>query len=688
MSAIPPEREGPVSGSRPPVLAGSGRRSIAALLGVAAVVGALRAVVRTGEEGGRTLGFLSAPMTALAAAGEHLSRFGSSRGALLAGVLLGAAGLALWAAGRRIHRLPAWGPSLFLLAAALLLFPGTPAVSAAFGLAAGVALAGLAGEKTEEPGPSALWLLLPVTAGFVLRSYALGLIPAGFSSHAVYHHVKLVLPFFDRFAGAVAEGGARAVPGFLLGTLADPTFPLYVGASAAGYPLFGIGLTAARATSAFLGTVTIVVAYLAGTALASRRLGLTFAFLLALSPWHVTISRYPDTEHILSPLHFLLVVWLLASAYRRGRWRDYLALAGTLALGWYVYSVNHAVPLLVALFGLYKLVTTPSLLRRDGWKMAAAAAVFAAVGFAPLRAFVESGRLAPNFRTGYDAHRIDLSDASRLRTMLAGAGTQLFREVGDPWFGKPGGGLGQLEAALFVPAAVLALAGLRSRRTRDAAVLVLLALPVSLLPGVLSPEVTFRRFFLTATVILLMGSCVLVRWAKEARAAGLGRRALTALVLGAVTLQLAAGVGTYFREVRVENEESCRFAGETAKIARDTAGSEFLLVVVPEPAEEFADYLRFAARDALRRDGGDGSRLWEVASCASLFSRLEGLPQIGGKTRILVDDHLLREPARWCDGRDPEGEISRRFPGREKTAVTSPRGDVVLGSWRLEPGAP
>jgi hypothetical protein len=165
-----------------------------------------------------------------------------------------------------------------------------------------------------------------------------------------------------------------------------------------------------------------------------------------------------------------------------------------------VYSPNQAGLLVLALFALYKVASRPSILRRDTWRPAVALAVLLFLSSSPIRSFVQNGRVYPNFRTGYDGERPTF-EAERVRTMTAMAGRQLFVSADDPWFSKPGGGLAFPEAALFLPGALLALGGLFLKRRRDLAVVILLGLPISVIPGVLAPDPSFRRFFLTATVI-------------------------------------------------------------------------------------------------------------------------------------------------------------------------------------------
>ena len=405
-------------------------------------------------------------------------------------------------------------------------------------------------------------------------------------------------------------GGILAMPGLLLQTIRYEYFAENSLVSTIGYIALGINFTAARLVSAVLGTLTIYVAYRAGKALSGARLGLIFSFLLAIEPWHVQISRYGDSEHVLSPLQFLLALWLLAEALDGGRLFHYVCAALALGLGWVVYSPNQAGLLVLALFALYKVASRPSILRRDTWRPAVAFAVLLFLSSTPIRSFVQNGRVYPNFRTGYDGERPVLG-AERVRTMTAMAAGQLFVSADDPWFGKPGGGLGFVEEALFLPGVLLALGGLFLKRRRDLAVLVVLGLPISLVPGILAPDPSFRRFFLTATIILLMAAAVLDEGAGAARGAGITPRVLGGIAALAGLLCAALNAYAYFRVVHVDTEESCRFPFVMTNLARPLLGKEFVFVVVPDPGEETSPVLQVRRARRARtaeREGAGGRR--------------------------------------------------------------------------------
>ena len=85
--------------------------------------------------------------------------------------------------------------------------------------------------------------------------------------------------------------------------------------------LFGTGEVGLRSLSALLGTATVPVAYLAGVALASRRVGLVLAALVALSPfmvWYSQEARAYALLVLLTALSFLCLVRALGDP--RVRW--------------------------------------------------------------------------------------------------------------------------------------------------------------------------------------------------------------------------------------------------------------------------------------------------------------------------------------------------------------------------------
>lgn len=117
------------------------------------------------------------------------------------------------------------------------------------------------------------------------------------------------------------------------------------------------GLTefAVRLPIALTGIASIALIYmLVREVTRNTVLALLASFVLATSPWHITITRWAVPPSLV-PFCLLLFLWLLAVAYNRQRSKAYLLIAAGLAAGLLTYSYPSAeilAPLLVASAGL------------------------------------------------------------------------------------------------------------------------------------------------------------------------------------------------------------------------------------------------------------------------------------------------------------------------------------------------
>ena len=147
------------------------------------------------------------------------------------------------------------------------------------------------------------------------------------------------------------------------------------------FRLFGISLFAFKMVPLAISLLTIVVIYQLGRELFNRQVGLLAAFLMAVSKWHLLISRVTH-EAVPLPLLTALVILFLVRAFRRGKWRDYLACGLFLGLGMYTYPAFRAVPAIVAIYALGRLLLERGFASRHFLGLATAAGVSLAV-FAP-----------------------------------------------------------------------------------------------------------------------------------------------------------------------------------------------------------------------------------------------------------------------------------------------------------------
>ncbi|RIL10395.1 MAG: hypothetical protein DCC75_04460 [Proteobacteria bacterium] len=112
-----------------------------------------------------------------------------------------------------------------------------------------------------------------------------------------------------------------------------------------------------KAAMAGVSTLNIPLVYLLGREVGSRRLGLFAAALLAVSAWHVQISR-TGLRIAFAPLFVTLTLIFFFRALRTARRRDFLVCGVLLALGMYGYTAFRAMlialPVLLASWVLSK----------------------------------------------------------------------------------------------------------------------------------------------------------------------------------------------------------------------------------------------------------------------------------------------------------------------------------------------
>ena len=110
-------------------------------------------------------------------------------------------------------------------------------------------------------------------------------------------------------------------------------------------------------TSALIGIATIVALYALGEQTFGPQVGLLAALLLAISSWHIALSRsaYPA---VFTPLAAILVLHTLIRALRRRQFVDFAWCGFQLGLGFYTYTPFKAMPVFIlaslVLYGLAK----------------------------------------------------------------------------------------------------------------------------------------------------------------------------------------------------------------------------------------------------------------------------------------------------------------------------------------------
>jgi len=627
-------------------------------------------------------------MTAITWVGDHLSRVVQARPVellvVLSLVFLLAALVLRWETRTRELRLLLAGLTLLALSAVLFL-SRRPGFACLAGIAGAVML--LRGgwlELPSAPRASHFLLLIPVALGVALRFYAIAQVPEGVGMHAVGHHLTSAIRYKETLLPRLQPGHYLQAAKMTGSILMEDHFGFMSILAAIGFEGLGVGFLSARLLSALAGTLTVAVAYFMGRALEDERTGLLFAFLIAISPWHLTVSRYSDLEHVLCPLQLVLALGLYGAAIRTGRLAYYALAAVALGFSWYVYAPNQVLPLALALHLGAMLALRRGFFRRDWWKLGVFALLFLAVAGGPIMALVRGHRLNT---VGYQGVAIPFRDVSRHGRMLVAAGRQFFVEVNDPWFGKPGGGLSLTEATLLLPGLLLYAGGLLRPTRRWTSALLLVLVPISLIPGVLALDESFRRFYPTATLALFIAATVLSRSIEAVRRIGLPPRAMAGAGLTFLIALTAVNTDIYFNKSRIGAEEGSIFLSEMAKCVKESFGKEFVYVCGPPgPAYERDDYyysIRFATyheQRELERQGGGTEDRFRVIVPGELLWVLPDPQSINGRTRFLAGEELLR---RVPNGVNIQAAICATYPNAEEEVYRDRRGGIVLRSWRV-----
>ncbi len=100
---------------------------------------------------------------------------------------------------------------------------------------------------------------------------------------------------------------------------------------------FGLSHYSLKLTTALIGLATIPLLYLLARELFNREVGLYAAFWLAVSQWHVSLSR-SGISFVLLLLAVIVVMLMLVRALRRGRVLDYALLGVAMGAGLYTYK--------------------------------------------------------------------------------------------------------------------------------------------------------------------------------------------------------------------------------------------------------------------------------------------------------------------------------------------------------------
>ena len=230
------------------------------------------------------------------------------------------------------------------------------------------------------------WMVAVLLVATALRLFAFGQVPPGLYHDEAYHGLDVVDILQGRLSFYFPANNGR-----------EPLF-IYMIALAVG--ILGRSPFALRMAAFFAGLLTVAATAAMGRALFSRRVGLLAAAVLAVTLWHVHLSRV-GFRAVLLPLFVALAVWQAALGVKetqsqgrdRGRSRHWIAAGALYGLSFYTYTAARSTPAALIAFGLYVLATQPEARRPKSapggrlWRGVATAALAAAVVVAPLAVY-------------------------------------------------------------------------------------------------------------------------------------------------------------------------------------------------------------------------------------------------------------------------------------------------------------
>jgi 4-amino-4-deoxy-L-arabinose transferase-like glycosyltransferase len=212
------------------------------------------------------------------------------------------------------------------------------------------------------------WMVAILLVATALRLAAFGDVPPGLYHDEAYHGLDVLEILSGHFSLYFPANNGRE--------------PLFIYLIALTVGVLGKSPFALRLAAFPVGILTVATTMAMGKALLSRRVGVLGSAVLAVTLWHVHLSRV-GFRAVLLPLFIALTLWQVALGFKGiarqetqdrkcpkpkaqspkpHSWWWHCILAGIFyGLSFYTYSAARFTPVALGLFGLYVLMTQPAL---------------------------------------------------------------------------------------------------------------------------------------------------------------------------------------------------------------------------------------------------------------------------------------------------------------------------------------
>ena len=200
-------------------------------------------------------------------------------------------------------------------------------------------------DLAQAPGPSPLdyirqrghWILFfaIVLIGIFARVWEFGRVPPGLNPD----EASIAVEAYSLLHFGVDRNGMSYPVQFIAwgdGQSVPYSYLLMAGIALAGH----LSPTIIRLPMLITGILSLPLVYLVGKWTSDRRLGLLAMFFLAISPWHIVLSRWALDANLL-PFAFVAAFVCLLASSRDGKW--FVAACSIFALCLYTYATAYAV---------------------------------------------------------------------------------------------------------------------------------------------------------------------------------------------------------------------------------------------------------------------------------------------------------------------------------------------------------
>ncbi|HEY65033.1 MAG TPA: hypothetical protein G4O02_10730 [Caldilineae bacterium] len=427
------------------------------------------------------------------------------------------------------------------------------------------------------------------------------------------------------------------------------------------YWLLGPGYLTVKLPAIVSSVLVVIPLYLLAREMVRPSVAAAVIALYATSRWGINVARWGHVN-ALTPFFACLVLWLVWRGLHTGRWGYWIGGGIAMGLSQYTYQGARAIPVIVALFIIWRALFPRGYLRRYTRQIialyVAAFLVYAPLGWTYLNdplLFIERGRGVSVFNPLYTLE----PGKAIWHNILAYA--QAFHYRGDINPRHNLVGAPQLEEITAV-LLILGLAYAVTRWRRPSSVLLLIWCAVFLIAGVLTQGApnTFRIYGILPAFLLLCGLALDVLWSAWERIDWLSAEHLgTAVLIATVAWAGLDDVTTYFSQQGWQ----------------PTAWSEF-------------NVSQTRAGQFLQRVTGDAPERWHVYLSRAFygFSPIDVINPDLATERLILPDHVPLPPDRVGDTIyivDPYLEpaldlLQRYYPESWREVVRDPRGNRLF----------